>query len=189
MSDAASEVPLCVDLDGTLTPSDLLHESLFYVLRRRPWAVLPLPLWWRHGKAAVKAELAVRAELDIALLPYHQELLGYLQQRPGSCWLVTGSDQKWASEVAAHLELFDGVMASDGTCNLTGQRKAQRLVERFGRRGFDYAGNDWADLPVWAEARRCIVVNAPPAVEQRLAASGAEIEKVFLRRARPKAKP
>ena len=40
------------------------------------------------------------------------------------------------------------------------QHKAEALVERFGERGFDYAGNSVADLPVWEHARRAIVVNA-----------------------------
>lgn len=38
------------------------------------------------------------------------------------------------------------------------------LVERFGRSGFDYAGNSRQDLPVWACAHRAIVVNAPRAL-------------------------
>ena len=65
--------------------------------------------------------------------------------------------------MAAHLELFDEVMGSDGTTNLEGETKARALVERFGDRGFDYAGNGPADLPVWKKARRAIAVNTPPA--------------------------
>ena len=30
-------IPLCVDCDGTITPTDLLHESVFGMLRSRPW--------------------------------------------------------------------------------------------------------------------------------------------------------
>ena len=41
------------------------------------------------------------------------------------------------------------------------------LGERFGERGFDYAGNSSADLPVWQRARRAVVVNATRAVSRR----------------------
>jgi hypothetical protein len=61
--------------------------------------------------------------------------------------------------VADHLKFFDRVLASDGTTNLSGESKRDRLVGEFGGRGFDYAGNDRSDVAVWASARRVIVVN------------------------------
>ncbi|MDO0536561.1 UbiA family prenyltransferase, partial [Escherichia coli] len=42
----------------------------------------------------------------------------------------------------------------------------------FGERGFDYAGNSRADLPVWRAARAAIVVNAPASVARRAEAQG-----------------
>jgi len=63
--------------------------------------------------------------------------------------------------VAAHLGFFDGVFASNGRTNLKADAKAAFLVERFGSHKFDYAGDAEADLPVWRQARRAIVVNAP----------------------------
>jgi hypothetical protein len=50
-------------------------------------------------------------------------------------------------------------MASDGQRNLRGAAKAKLLVERFGEKGFDYAGNSPVDLQVWAKVRHAIVVN------------------------------
>ena len=47
-------------------------------------------------------------------------------------------------------------MASDAVVNLKGAQKAQALVDRFGLRGFDYAGNAKDDLPVWRQARNAL---------------------------------
>ena len=74
--------------------------------------------------------------------------------------LATGADARLAHAMANELGLFDQVLASDGEVNLTGTRKRDRPVLEFGRRGFDYIGNDRRDLPVWAAARRGLVVNA-----------------------------
>jgi hypothetical protein len=41
--------------------------------------------------------------------------------------------------VASHLGLFDEVIGSDGTTNLSAERKAAMLVDRYGDHGFDYA--------------------------------------------------
>jgi 4-hydroxybenzoate polyprenyltransferase len=62
--------------------------------------------------------------------------------------------------------------------NRSAHRKAALLVEKFGERGFDYAGNSRDDLPVWERARRAIVVAAPAGVH-RAAAERTEVEREF----------
>ena len=91
-----------------------------------------------------------------------------LQQAEGRTRvLCTASDAHYAHAIAAHLGVFDRVLASDGDTNLAGERKAAALREAFGERGFDYAGNAEVDLPVWRQARKAWVVNAPDALAAR----------------------
>ena len=71
--------------------------------------------------------------------------------------------------VAEHAGLFDGVIASDGVNNLKGQAKADALVERYGKGGFDYAGNAKADLIIWKAAGEAILVNPLPGVRKAAA--------------------
>jgi 4-hydroxybenzoate polyprenyltransferase/phosphoserine phosphatase len=159
-----TEVPLVVDLDGTLLKSDLLHESTLRLLRDRPHAVLQLPIWLASGKAVLKRRIAEQVDLHVASQPFDETVVEWVRgerQRGRKTVLCTASDGKYAAEIARHLDIFDEVIASDGAENVSAERKAARLVERFGRGGFDYAGNAAADLPVWAEARQCILVNAP----------------------------
>jgi 4-hydroxybenzoate polyprenyltransferase len=49
-------------------------------------------------------------------------------------------------------------MASNDALNLSGVRKAGALSTTFGVQGFDYCGNARADVPVWKQSRRAIVV-------------------------------
>ena len=174
-------IPLCIDLDGTLLNSDLLLEAAFAQLKQAPLAVLNWPRWLAAGKARLKAEIAARVELDIATLPYNRELLAFLHEQKAqgrTLVLVTASHRQFADRVAAHLNLFDAVLATDGDRNLAGPHKAEVLVERYGERGFDYAGNAAVDLAVWRHARRAIVVNAkPPLADQARAVC--EVERVF----------
>jgi apolipoprotein N-acyltransferase len=74
-----------------------------------------------------------------------------------------------AMPVANYLGLFDETLASDGRINLRGRNKLKVLVEKFGERGFDYAGNSSADLAVWHGARLAIVVNAGPSLVKQAA--------------------
>ena len=176
-----TSIPLCIDLDGTLLHSDLLLEAAFAQLKQAPLAVWCWPRWLAQGKARLKAEIAARVELDIATLPYNRELLAFLreQKQQGRILvLVTASHRQFADQIAAHLGLFDTVLATDGDRNLAGPHKAETLVECYGERGFDYAGNAAVDLTVWRHARRALVVNAPPSLAAQ-ARAVCEVERVF----------
>ena len=76
---SADPVPLCVDLDGTLVKSDMLLESLVAAVKRRPLLAFALPFWLARGRAALKRELALRAEIDVAVLPYDEAVLQRLR--------------------------------------------------------------------------------------------------------------
>ena len=175
-------VPLCVDLDGTLIRTDLLVESMLSLLRANPLYLFRFPGWLLGGKARFKREIADRATVDIAALPYDARMLEWLHGDAATRRrvLCTASDRKFADAVAAHVGAFDEVLASDGVHNLSGHSKARRLSELFGDRGFDYAGNERRDLPVWGRARRAIVVNASASVTRQAERVG-RIERVFER--------
>ena len=174
-------VPLCVDLDGTVIKTDLFWESLVRLVRDNPLYLVLAPWWWLRGRAWLKRQVARRTKVDVAALPYQEAFVEFLREerRQGRpLCLVTASDCRLAEAVAGHLGLFTEVLASDGQTNLRGKNKAARLVQRFGARGFDYAGNSAVDLPVWAQARQALLVNAPAGVAAR-AARCAPVSRVF----------
>ncbi len=176
-----TSIPLAVDLDGTLILTDTLHESAIRALRSHPLMALRIPAWLAEGKAHLKARLAGLTEFDAPSLPYNQPLIDWLKtqrQQGRRLILCTASDQSIADAVAAHLGLFDEVMASDGRHNLSARNKAAALEARFGHQGFDYAGNSQDDVEVWKTARHAIVVNASRAVEQQARAC-CQVEQVF----------
>ncbi len=159
-----SLVPLCVDLDGTLIRSDTLVESVLALARSDPASLLRLPFWLLGGRSELKSQLARRSAVDVGGLPYRAEFLSWVRDEAKArpCLLVTAAHRSIAEDVAAHVGCFGEVLATE-TVNLKAARKAEALVARFGTRGFDYAGDADADLPVWAHARQGIVVGARPA--------------------------
>ncbi len=160
-----SALPLCVDLDRSLVATDTLWESVLRLLRRNPLWLLVLPLWLLGGRASFKQRVARRVAVEPAGLPYRREVLDLIDRARGEgrpVLLVTAADRDVAERVAGHLELFDGVIASDGTENVKGSAKRDVLVARFGRGGFEYVGDAPADIAVLAEAARGWLC-APPA--------------------------
>jgi 4-hydroxybenzoate polyprenyltransferase len=148
--------PLVVDLDGTLLQSDSLLESMCAVVRRRFSDLFRMPLWLAKGLPYFKEKVYARNDSDVAKLPYNLEVLEALrieQKRGRRLILATGAHQDFAQKVAEHLGIFAEAHGSTAQLNLTGSAKAQLMVERFGSKGFDYAGNSRVDKAVWRQAQ------------------------------------
>jgi phosphoserine phosphatase len=175
-------VPLAVDLDGTLIRTDVFRDALVRFCTTRPWNAALVAIWLMRGRPYVKGRLARRYPLDASVLPYDERLLAWLRDERANgrrIVLATAADRADADAVAAHLGLFDAVIASDGRQNFKSARKAQALAAMFPD-GFVYAGNESADLKVWAAAKAAVIVNAAPALEQD-ARARFMVERVFPR--------
>jgi 4-hydroxybenzoate polyprenyltransferase len=184
---SGAEVPLAVDLDGTLVKTDLLIESMMALVQRNPAYLLVIPFWLLRGRAFLKREISRRITLDPNVLPYHGEFLAFLKAQHvqgRSLILATGSEERIARQVADHLGIFSKVLATLGGLNLSPRRKREWLVRELGEKGFDYAGNARGDLTVWSSARRAILVDPPENLSRR-AARVAEIERIFTPRGSP----
>ena len=162
-----NNLPFCVDLDDTLLKTDMLFESVLVLLKKNFFYIFLLPLWLISGRANLKRQIALRCEIDIVSLPYNNEFLEYLQnihQKNTELILTTGSDIKFAQKIANHLKIFSEVIASDGKKNISGKGKRDYLLNKFGDKKFDYAGNSATDLCVWKHANQAIITNASPSV-------------------------
>jgi 4-hydroxybenzoate polyprenyltransferase/phosphoserine phosphatase len=157
----ASTLPLVVDLDGTLIAADLFWESILLALKRNILLLFLMPVWLLGGKAKLKLKLATLVDIDAATLPYRADFIDHLKAEKSKgrrLILATGSPEKFAQAVAAHLGIFDQVMATHAGVNLTAGHKRDALVAEFGAQGFDYAGNSRDDIAVFEAASTAIVV-------------------------------
>jgi len=163
---------LYIDLDGTLITTDLLHESLLQLVRASPLSLFMLPAWLARGKAALKHEVAQRVEIDVATLPYREEVLRLAREARAAgrrVVLATASDMKFARQIAQHLGLFDEVIASNGVDNLRGEGKLAAIQRDAGGMPFAYAGDHRVDLPIWQSAHAAVVVSGSSRLNQRAA--------------------
>lgn len=156
---------LCTDLDGTIFLGDSLWESVLALIGTHFWYALFIPVWLLRGKAALKHEIARRAVFNPLTLPLNNNVIHFLREeksRGRKLILATGADTKIAGAIAAHLGIFDFVLASDGVTNLTGERKRKAIQQIVQGKQFDYIGNSWADVPIWSAASTAIVVGGSP---------------------------
>ncbi|MEZ5510873.1 MAG: UbiA family prenyltransferase [Gammaproteobacteria bacterium] len=157
------QAPLVVDLDGTLIRTDLLIESFMLLIKQNIFNLFMVVLWLLKGKATLKAEIARRVDIPVELLPYNQDLIEYLKKEKAKgreIILATASHVRYAHSVARHVGLFDDVLASDDTRNLSGATKRAALTERYGEKQYVYAGNAPVDLKVWEHCQQAVVVGS-----------------------------
>lgn len=166
-----SSRPLVVDLDRSLLRCDLLHDALAGLAIRRPFYIARLAMAHRHKLAAFKSAVARIAPVSPAHLPYIPEVLDFIRaesSRGRRIVLATASPHAWADSIAAHVGLFDDVIASSDRDNLKGARKLSAVRQLLGDTAFDYIGDSMDDVPVFQAATRRILVGSSPAVVKAL---------------------
>ncbi len=169
---AAGHPPaIVVDLDGTLTPVDTLHETVLQVYRT-PLAALSVLRSLRQGKAAFKRMVASSIVLDCQILPLRGDLLEWLaaeHEAGRQIVLVSAADQSIVDEIAARLPFpVEAAVGSDGQANLSGTAKLARIRDLVGD-DFIYAGDAAVDLPIWRASRGAVLVGRGLRFERKLA--------------------
>lgn len=162
-------IPLYVDLDGTLLRGDSLHEACVRLLLK-PTKFWSVGLSLLRGKAAFKQKVMESVELSAAMLPYRQEFIKWLKVQKSSgrkLILATGADREIATRIAAHLNLFDDILASDGKTNITGKNKLDVIRIHAGYQPFAYAGNASIDLVIWNDCASAVLVGEGTKYEKK----------------------
>lgn len=164
----AEHVPLVVDLDHTLVCGDVAIEAMVRAARRGIVALIVLVLVCLRGRATVKTFLARYAPVDPATLTYNKSVLTLIEgaRRSGRpVILATAAHWRTARRVAAHLGLFDHIIASSSRANLKGTAKLEAIYALLGKEAFDYVGDSNADRPIWKVARIAFTVNVHTGTE------------------------
>lgn len=166
--------PLVVDLDHTLVRGDIAVEAMVRLARRGLGALIALLVVCCKGRAAVKSWLARRAPVDPAALAYDPAVLALIADARAAgrpVILATAAHWRTARRVAAHLGVFDQIIASSARSNRKGLAKLAAIRARLGDAPFDYVGDSSADRPIWRAAAIAYTVDAATGSdrEERLA--------------------
>lgn len=180
-ADPRAQLPLAVDLDGTLLRTDTLFEAIAEQMRTRLLWTLAQMAALPFGIARAKAKLQRSVELDVETLPVNEDVLAYCteaREAGREVWLVTAADQEAADRVAARFDCLHGAIGSDGRKNNKGSTKALTLQARFPD-GFEYIGDSPADRKVWRHAHAASHVGGGAALKQAIARSGTPVHRSF----------
>ena len=164
-----ADIPLVVDLDGTLIHTDLLYEGILMLLKKNPLYVFKFLLWGLKGKAYFKNEIFKISKLRYDLLPYNKELLNFLQSESSKgrkLILATASLKSIAQEIGEVYPIFDKIYGTEKV-NLKGINKLKILTNDFDKSKFDYIGNSHSDLTIFSSSRFSYLVNPSKSLERK----------------------
>ena len=156
-----SNIPLCVDLDGTYVRTDTLHEHLLRNFTQSTSKTLHSLKNLFEGKAQFKASLSRINDFSAEHLPINEHVVEIIAKQSSGREkiLVTGASSQIATAVVQETSLFTSSISSDEKTNLTGENKRDKLVAEFGEQGYDYIGNDYIDWPVFESAKKGYLVS------------------------------
>lgn len=153
--------PLVLDVDGTFLKTDMLFECFWAGLGRDPIATLKTVAQNFRQPAVLKSKLAEIAEIRTDLLPVNEDVKALAETAKADgrdVVLASASDISQVSRLAADHGLSDRVFASTPEKNLKGAAKAEALNDAYGQGGYDYAGNEPTDMPIWTDSAMPVVV-------------------------------
>ncbi|MGC4038465.1 MAG: UbiA family prenyltransferase [Chitinophagaceae bacterium] len=168
--EAEIDYPLVVDLDGTLINTDLLQEGIILLLRKNPLYFFYMLIWLLKGKAYLKSRIFQLVDIPCELLPYNTEILDFLHKeiaKGRKIVLATASPIESAWSIAKVHPVFYKIYGTTKDINLKGGRKEQLLSQEFGKKKFDYIGNSYSDVKIFASARYSYLVNPSRSLKRR----------------------
>jgi len=160
------QVPLFVDVDGTLTRADISIESFVLYARQGLGHALRLLFWLVMGRALAKTLVARHRRIEPTRLPYRPEVIDLIAaaKREGRP-VILASASHWTHirRIARHLELDEAIIGTRGRANRKSGAKLAAIREALGGDApFDYVGDSRADLPLWRAARQGWTVGHSP---------------------------
>jgi 4-hydroxybenzoate polyprenyltransferase/phosphoserine phosphatase len=179
LPESYADLPLVLDLDGTLIRADLTHELLVLSALSQPFKLPAQASMGLRNKAAMKADMITHQghRIDVDNLPYNERVVEMAEAHylaGGQVYLCSGSH---GDIVAKIVEKFPWLKEGWGTSdelNLTSSRKASFLQKRFPA-GFIYVGNSKQDFAVWEVATQGIAINPPRKTANLMSLSGDSI--------------
>ena len=149
--------------------TNLLGESVLILLKQNVLYVIRVLGWLLRGKAYLKKSVAQRVKLDTEQLPYRIEVLSLIERfrkNDRRIFLASGSHKLIADAIAEHIGLFDGVIATNGTMNMIGNRKLKAIQSITNR--FCYVGNSAKDVSIWNASLHAFFVAVPNSIRARV---------------------
>ncbi len=169
-----------VDLDGTLSPSDVLLECCLQLLKKNLLYGFAMVIWALRGAWYFKQQIAKRIDPNLDFLPIDSQVLERLNQLKSAgheLVLASASVHRDVSKVAKRLGLFDRVIASESH-NLKGNRKLEAIDRDRRGRPFIYFGDSQVDLPIWIKSSIAFGVNTRWSVRQKARAAGVTLNRI-----------
>lgn len=164
MAEQIVDVPLFVDLDGTLIKSDVSYEAFVGLIKLNPLYIFAALIWYLKGKAYFKDRIAELVNLDAELFPYNERFLEFLRaekEKGRKLILASASHVKYVSAAAEKVGIFDDVIASDASGNRSGKDKLAAIKNWCRDNNFEhfaYAGNEARDLVIWRDDAAPVLV-------------------------------
>lgn len=169
------QVPLVVDVDGTLIRGDLLWEGLVCIALTQPHRLVAAAVALLGGRARLKGYVASVAGVDVHLLPLEPSVMRLIANARTEGNQVVLASAAHHTHVAALAERVgaDEAFGSDERVNLKGSAKLDAIRARYST--FDYVGDSSADHVLWSAARKAYAVNASPTTRRRGRGHGKEL--------------
>ena len=151
---------LVVDLDKSLLKIDLFKEALGKSLLKQPLVFCKTVFMALTSRAKAKIYISKKYNIELKTLPYNQNVIDLIinyKEIGYKIVLATGASSHFAGSISNHLELFDKVIATNESINMTGINKLN-VIKKEINDNYIYIGDSKKDIPIWLHCKKAILV-------------------------------
>jgi 4-hydroxybenzoate polyprenyltransferase len=151
---------LLVDLDNSLLKIDLFKETLGKSILKQPWVFLRTVKLALGNRAKAKIYISKKYNIEPLTLPYNKNVIDIInnyRERGYKIVLATGASIHYADPISNHLKLFDKVIATNESRNMTGINKLNAIKKEINDDCI-YIGDSKKDIPIWLHCKKAILV-------------------------------
>lgn len=158
-----SDIPLCVSCEHALLKTNIFHEAVFLLIKRKPLYIFLLPIRLLVGKSALLQRLSQQVQINWRTVPLRAGVVERMQaahEGNRQVFLLTSMPEAWARELSAEFNYTETILVNEKTSDRSAEGARSYLTNLFGLHGFDYIGGGRRDLSVCGSARRATLVTS-----------------------------
>lgn len=159
---------LVVDLDNSLLKIDLFKDALGKSLLQQPWVFCKTAFLAIISRAKAKIYISKKYNIELHTLPYNKNVIDIINNYREIGYkivLATGASTHYAGPISNYLELFDKVIATNESRNMTGINKLNAIKKEIND-DYIYIGDSKKDIPIWLHCKKAILVGGKNIIQK-----------------------
>ncbi|MAV82461.1 MAG: hypothetical protein CMI90_03225 [Pelagibacteraceae bacterium] len=177
------EIPLFVDLDGTIIREDIGNIALREKINKNIFSIFVIIFkFFVYGIPGAKYYVSKNYAINLDNLTFNKACLNFINEeklKGRKIYLISGSHIILINQFKNKLFNFNDFYGTHNNFNMISNNKVKYIRKQLHIKEFDYIGNSNQDLAVWKNSNKIIYTNTSDDLVKKI--NLIKKEKIFIK--------